>query len=294
MMLKTQIFSTVKVCFYKYLDSFYNAIVRTINNDGIEHAGYMSFMVILSFFPFLVFFLSLTYTVGDHTIGQIFIDVMIDSVPDYAIGTISVWLEELKRAPPRGIMNLAIIGTIWTASSFVECLRTILNKILGVTTPPPYITRRLLSIVQFIILCILIIIVMVVFVLLPNMFEHISLYARLYTGDFWGNFWSDLWGYYKDLYLSISLFFCVLGFYTFVPNTKLSLTKMMPGAILTTILWELCGKFFADCIVYYQQLNIVYGSLGNIIITLMFLYIINFIFIVGAAFNYRLNVYMRK
>ena len=266
----------------KYLHSFYHALIRTIYSDGIEHAGYMSFMVILSFFPFLVFFLSLTYALGAYNIGQDFLDVMIETTPEYAIEAISVWLDELKRAPPRGIMNLAIIGAIWTASSFVECLRTILNKIFDVRSPPSYIARRLLSILQFVILCLCIWVVMIIFILLPNIAKYLNLNELGYK--------AYIWGYYKNLYFSSSLFLCVLGFYTFIPNARLKTFSMIPGAILTTSLWQLCGSFLSYYILYYQQLNFVYGSLGNIIITLMFIYVVNFLFIVGAAFNYHLSI----
>ena len=35
-----------------------------------------------------------------------------------------------------------------------------------------------------------------------------------------------------------------------------------------------------------NQLDIIYGSLGSIIVTLIFFYIVNMIFILGAEFNY--------
>ncbi len=267
----------------KYIYSLYFAIKRAIDYDGIEHAGYMSFMVILSFFPFLVFFLSLTASLGASTIGQNFIEMIIDISPEYAIGEVSTRLEELKLAPPRGLMNLAIFGAIWTASSFVECLRTILNRIFAVTSSPPYISRRLLSILQFLVLCICIGFVMFIFVLIPTILEYFYFFKKGYS--------VDIWGYYKHIYLFMCLFCCVLGFYTFIPSVKIAAINMIPGAIFTTLMWQLCGKLVSNYIVYYHQLNIVYGSLGNIILTLLFFYAANFIFIVGAAFNYHLSIY---
>ncbi|MDX1923776.1 MAG: YihY/virulence factor BrkB family protein [Rickettsiaceae bacterium] len=270
----------------KYLYCLYQGIERAINYDGIEHAGYMSFMVLLALFPFLVFFLSLTSFFGAYQLGQNFIEIMIDSSPDYAIGSISSRLEELKRLPPRGLLNLAIFGAIWTASSFVEGLRTILNRVLEVKSPPPYIARRLLSIFQFIILCFCLIMAMLIFVIIPTIVSVFNFSSLGYQ--------KDMWGYYKDIYIFISLFCCVLGFYTFIPNAKISWVRMIPGAAFTTMSWQICGRFVSNYLSYYHQLSIVYGSLGNIIITLLFFYVVNFIFIVGAAYNYHLSIYEKR
>jgi hypothetical protein len=55
------------------------SIVRTIEHDGVEHAGYMSFMVLFSLFPFLVFFLVLTSLLGASELGENFMELLIQA-----------------------------------------------------------------------------------------------------------------------------------------------------------------------------------------------------------------------
>ena len=83
-----------------------------------------------------------------------------------------------------------------------------------------------------------------------------------------------------------SLLFSVCSLYYIIPNAKLKLLEVIPGAVLTVILWSISGYLLSKYIVYYRQLSIVYGSLGSIIVTLIFFYIVNMIFIIGAEFNY--------
>jgi membrane protein len=271
---------------YKYPYCLYQGIVKSINDDGVEHAGYMAFLVILSLFPFLVFFLSLTSFFGASEIGRGLIEIMLDSGPDSIVGSIKTRLEELRYAPPSSLLNLAIIGTIWTASSFVEGLRTILNRIFRVSSPPPYITRRLLSIFQFLILCVILAAIMLIFIIIPIILKYFNINSIHYP--------VFIQGYTKQLYIFICLFFCVLGFYIFIPNAKMTIIDMVPGAFTTTIAWQISGHLLSKYIGYYHQLSLVYGSLGSIIVTMLFFYIINFIFIVGAAFNYELTIYEKK
>ena len=71
-----------------------------------------------------------------------------------------------------------------------------------------------------------------------------------------------------------------------IPNVKIKFINIIPGSILCVILWITSGYLLSKYIKHYNQLNIVYGSLGSIIITMIFFYIINIIFIYGAEFNY--------
>ena len=270
--------------FKKHLRCLYVAIEKSVIYDGVEHAGYMSFMVILSLFPFLVFFLALTSFFGASEIGQNLVDFIIESSPDTLVESLKIRLEELKKAPPTSLINLAIFGTIWTASSFVEGLRTILNRMFEVTSPPPYITRRLLSILQFLILCIILAFVIMIFVVIPAFLQKFNFTSFLIN-------YTEMIGKFRQFYLHFLIFICVLGFYRFIPNTEIRTLNMIPGAILTTICWVASGHLLSKYIVYYHQLSLVYGSVGSIIVTLIFFYKINFIFIVGAAYNYQLTIY---
>ena len=86
--------------------------------------------------------------------------------------------------------------------------------------------------------------------------------------------------------LFCALFFTVSMIYYAIPNKKISFVEIVPGALLTVVLWGIAANFLSKYIQFYTQLSVIYGSLGNIIITLLFFYIINTIFIYGAEFNY--------
>jgi membrane protein len=89
--------------------------------------------------------------------------------------------------------------------------------------------------------------------------------------------------------IALSLFLAVHSLYYIIPNASLRFLEVVPGAILTVVLWSASGFLLSRYIVYYNQLNIVYGSLGSIIVTLVFFYIVNMIFIIGAEFNYLMS-----
>ena len=261
----------------------YKAAIDTINHDGVEHAGYMAFLVLVSLFPFIVFFLVFTTAVGASDIGVFFIELAVNSLPENTTEIIRQRIQELLNEPAQRLMTLAIVGTIWTASSFVEGLRTILNKIYLVHSPPAYIFRRLLSILQFLLISIFLFLAMLIFVITPMILEKLP-----YFNDYLNKI-SLFWVVLRYFLIYMSLFLCVSALYYMLPNAKISYCDVVPGAILTVILWTLSGHLLSKYIIYYRQLNVIYGSLGSIIITLIFFYIVNMIFIYGAEFNYQLK-----
>lgn len=263
----------------KIFQSFYTALLKMLEDDGIEHAGYMAFMMLLSLFPFIVFFLAFTSFLGALDIGEYFVRLFLSSMPESATLGFAKRIEELLKSPPQSLMTLAIIGTIWTASSFVEGIRTILNKAYGVKTPPRYLRRRLLSIVQFLAISFFISFATLLLVIVPLALSSIPEIDDLISTS---SPWID---YARYILIFISLIFTVVMLYYIIPNTKLKVIEVLPGAMLTVILWIASGYILSEYISDYTQLDIVYGSLGSIIVSLVFFYIVNMIFIYGAHFN---------
>lgn len=263
----------------KVISCLYQAAVKTIEHDGVEHSGYMSFMVLLSVFPFLIFFLALTSFFGASELGENLITLLLDNMPEHVTEGIKDRVAELSKTPPQSLMTLAIVGSIWTASSFVECLRTILNRVYEIKSPPAYIHRRLLSIVQFLIISILITFAMFLLVIIPIILSKIPAIAQIIEG------YESILNSLRYFLILCSLFLGASSLYYIIPNIKLRFTEVIPGAILTVILWVVSGYLLSTYIIYYNQLSIVYGSLGSIIVTLIFFFIINMLFIYGAEFN---------
>lgn len=263
--------------------NLYKAIESMIEHDGVEHSGYMSFMVLVSIFPFFIFILAFTSFFGASELGEKFIEIAIESMPNYSMDSIKTRIHELIDSPPQSLLTIAIVGTIWTSSSFVECLRTILNRVYEIKSPPNYVSRRLLSIVQFLIISLAISLAMLLLVLIPIGLSKIPQFMVLIED------YKDLLNTARYFAIFFSLFFGVCSLYYIIPNAKLKFVEVAPGALITVIAWTISGHLLSKYLVYYTQLDIVYGSLGSVIITLVFFYVVNMIFIVGAEFNYILR-----
>lgn len=255
----------------------------TVRHDGVEHAGYMAFLSLLSLFPFLVFFAALAGFLGASDLGIEFVGLLLRNLPDNVSSTLEPRINEIISGPPQGLLTLAIVGAIWTASSTVEGLRTILNRVYRISAPPPYLWRRLLSILQFFILTAAIIMTMLFLVLVPIIWDRLSEMLDITLLQ------NEGWTYLRYAVIGVVLFGGIATLYYILPNLHLKWRYVLPGAGLVVMLWMAAGKLLSLYLVYFHQINLIYGSLGGIIITLLFFYFINLLLIYGAEFNYLLE-----
>ncbi len=227
----------------------------------------------------------MTSLFGFSESGAEFIQSVITEIPGDIIKT---RIQELLNVPPQSLMTLAILGSIWTASSFVEGLRTILNRIYNLGVPHSYLFRRMLSIVQFFIISLFLFLCMMVLVVVPIFINKFADISNVLTKI------SDFWNYVRYILIFTSLLLSSSTLYYIIPNVKIKYVDVLPGSVLTVVLWLSSGYLLSNYIKYYSQLSFVYGSLGNIIITLIFFYIVNIIFIFGAEFNYEVSKIIEK
>ncbi len=258
------------------------AAINTINHDGIEHAGYLAFLGLLALFPFLVLITALIGSVGEHTLAAEFATAIFQRLPAEIISALQPRIQEITFGPPQGLLTLAIVGAIWTASSAVEGLRTILNRAYHVSTPPNYLLRRSLSVLQLLIFAFILLIGTPVMMSVPLILQHLEEMIALPLLGKEGALIGQV-TYYISLALMCAT---VAAIYYTLPNIKQHFISVAPGAVLVVALWIGTARLFAYYLQHFTQLTLIYGSLGGIIAALVFFYVCNIIFIFGAEFNY--------
>lgn len=263
----------------------YNGIIK---HDGIEHAGYLAFLALLALFPFLVLIVSLAGFFGQGEIGTRFVELMFTNLPAEAVSALRPRIAEIVGGPPQGFLTVAILGAMWTSSSMVEGMRTVLNRAYHVHTPPAYWLRRLLSIAQLLIIIAIILVVMTIFVFTPFLIGKMQTIFALKLPDDHSLGWSRF-----IFFVSATTLFLMVSYLYFVlPNIKQSILSVAPGALVTVLLWLEAASLLTSYLENFDQVNLIYGSLGSFIATLLFFYIMNIIFIFGAELNYELKIAM--
>lgn len=83
----------------------------------------------------------------------------------------------------------------------------------------------------------------------------------------------------------ILIYFNIKLIYTIAPDKNIKSNSVTIGSLFTTILWILLTRFYSYYVSHLVHYDIFYGSLSNIIILLLWMYLLSFIFVVGLALN---------
>lgn len=263
---------------------FVQALLRLLDKEGLEYAGYISYLNFFSIFPLFVILISSFNIVDETKFGLKLVNMIISNVPDYASSMVNARIHEIINGPPTKIISFVFIGALWTTTSSLEGIRTAFNKIYELPQPQFFLLRRLLTILQFIITIILFLITILTFTILP---KHITEIANFVEIDYIVNV-----EILRKIISFIIIVCLVCSLYYSLTNRKLSLKELMPGAIINVVLWILTAKIMSYLLWSGNsllQFNIVYGSLGGIILALTFFYIANLTLLYGASFNFVLH-----
>ncbi len=100
---------------------------------------------------------------------------------------------------------------------------------------------------------------------------------------------------YQILKYPISLMFIFISIkllYTMAPDKKIESATTTKGAIFRTIIWILATEVYSIYIGVFNKYDLFYGSVANILILLLWIYILSYVFVLGMALN--ANVYEKK
>ncbi|WP_049756292.1 YihY/virulence factor BrkB family protein [Anaplasma centrale] len=257
------------------------AIADFRRHDGLVYSGYLSFIFLLSTFPFLVFFTAMTSTALNvldkhEDFLQGLVTSLLSELPHETIAALLPRINEILSGPPQSLLTVAVVGIVWTASSAIEGMRTVLNKAFRVSAPPPYILGRMLSILQFLAIVLVMMCSVLFTVLVPIILDILD--------PKWGYL-----GYIKYIVSEVILCLSVAFMYYMVPNTRQRMGVVLPGAVVVTVLWSLSSFTFSWYLSNFRVLHTMYGNLSGIVASMLFFYIISIFFIYGAELSYRLS-----
>ncbi|HTT52710.1 MAG TPA: YihY/virulence factor BrkB family protein [Streptosporangiaceae bacterium] len=179
-----------------------------------------------------------------------------------------------------GILTVAsIVLGLWSASNYVAGFMRASNAIYDVPEGRPawktYPVRLGVTVAVLVLLVASVLIVVVTG----------SLARRVGNGLGIGSTAVTAWDIAKwpVLLILVSIMFAIL--YWASPNARQSFQWVSPGGLLAVILWLLASGVFALYVGNFAHYNKVYGSLGGIIIFLIWMWISNIAILFGAEFN---------
>ena len=176
-------------------------------------------------------------------------------------------------------LSVSLVVTLWTSAKSMLGLLDGLNAIADVNDTRNFIFKRIICIGYMLILIagLLFNLGLRVFGqhILSLLQRNVPRLARIFGAlmDFRG----------LTLYLIMALVFVLI--YTFFPNKKMRFYMQIPGALFTSLAWLLFSEAFSIYVNNFSTFSTLYGSLGVVILVMLWLYFCMSIVFIGAVIN---------
>src|SRR5580693_3604088 len=249
-------------------------------DDLQDRAAALTYFGIQSIFPGLLVLVSLLGVLGKSA-TQPLITNLGKAAPSSVRKIIMSDVTNLQHNhAASGILGIAaIVLALWSASNYVAAFMRASNAIYDVPEGRPawkaYPIRLGITIAMLVLLVASVLIVVVTG----------SLARRAGNGLGIGSAAVTTWDIAKwpVLVIIVSIMFGIL--YWASPNARQGFRWVFPGGLLAVILWLIASALFALYVANFAHYNKVYGSLGGIIIFLIWMWISNIAILFGAEFN---------
>lgn len=252
-----------------------------IQRDSISaYAAQSAYFVILSFFPFAMFLLTLlNYLPID---ANTLVDALVGIFPESSANIVTPIVNEILSKSSGTLLSITILVLLWSAGKGMMALTNGLNAVHEIKETRNYIILRIISTIYTLLFALMIILVLIVLVFGNQLYMWIV--RKL---PFLGNVAAFVISIrtFASLMILTTVF---LLFYKMLPAVKVKLLHQLPGALFSAVGWLLFSYAFSIYIDYSQNISYMYGSLTGIILLMLWLYFCMNIIFIGAELNYML------
>ncbi|MEC2074142.1 YihY/virulence factor BrkB family protein [Alkalihalophilus marmarensis] len=262
----------------KKIISYGKALAKEFSNDNVPLlAAAQAYYYILSFIPMLILIFSIIPYLNfdpDQAMG-----VISSIMPDDTFLVFEEQILSILTEQRGGLLTVGIIGTIWSASNGMNAFIQAQNEAYNVKETRSFIKARLLSIA----LTLGMIVAFVVALILPVFGDTIINFIKSF-----GHLPDEMEVLFRVLRWALSITITVIIFaalYHFAPNVKTPFKHALPGAVFSTLSWQLTSLGFSIYISNFGNYSETYGSLGGIFILMLWFFLIGIILVVGAEIN---------
>ena len=270
-----------------HLRDLLKRVVQRINDDDIfGRAAQLSYYFLLALFPLLLVLINiLGYMAQEGTaFREKLLTYLAAVMPRSAIALVRTTLTEISTASGGGKVSFGLLAALWAASNGMGAISDTLNSAYQVKETRPWWKVRLISIGLTVALAILILAALAIVLYGGSIGEALATNYGL------GSLFTIVW---KIFQWPIALVFVLTTFnliYNFAPDLSSRARRWItPGAFVAVALWLVVSFGFRAYLSFFDSYSVTYGSLGAVIVLMLWFYLMGVAILIGGEVNSELS-----
>lgn len=258
---------------------------RSLVDRLVGLSAEIAFYEFLAIFPFLIFCVNGIALLPSEGLLMMYLPAV---APAPAVTLVQSWFDSIQESSGLALLSLSALGTVWAASagvgSFIEAF-AVINR---ATTRAGLVRRTVTRVAFTVIGAILFFGALFLWGAAP----WLASYLFEETG-FW-DVWEGIWTILRLPMAATLVVGAMMIFYHFLGLSGRPFRSHWPGAVLCAIVFWGATSIFSLYVRYVANFNATYGSLGAIVLLLMWLQTFNFSILVGEFWNAQLRAEKEK
>lgn len=248
-------------------------------DEIFDRAAALSYYFLFAMFPALLF---LTTLLGLLPVSEVVGRLLADArrvLPPEAASVLATILDQVVSGARGSALSVGAVGALWGASRAIRSIITALNVVYGVTRPRPWWRRQLVSMVLTVAFSLFTLVALVLAVFGERIGRALAERAGL------GGLFAPGWTIVHWAAVALCVLTALDLVYHLGPAVRPRWCWLSPGSALALGCWLLASlglRFYVDHLGGY---NATYGSIGGVILLVLWLYLGGLALLVGAEVN---------
>jgi membrane protein len=258
--------------------------IKKIDEDELStRSAALSYYFVLALFPMFLFLVSLIGLIAGSgsQMGDKIMATLGSLAPGSASGVVQQVIHQTVKNSGGVKLAAGIVGALWAASGGMSAIVTSLNVIYRTKETRP-LWKQKLTVVGLTLALALLILLASALVLYGGSIGQLIATRVGVGGLFWIGWRIVQW---PMTFLAMFLSFSII--YYFAPDLdERKWYWVTPGSVVGVALWLLASVGFRVYLHFFNSYSATYGSLGAVIILMLWLYITGFAILVGGETNW--------
>lgn len=252
---------------------------ETQKDQILGRAAQLAYYLILALFPALLF---LTALVGLLPLDQLMPELfrhLADVMPADALSVLQRYLQQVVEGSGTGILSLGVLGALWASSSGITSIMDTLNAVYNVEDTRPFWKSRLIAITMTVGLA--------GFIIASTILVLYGEAIGRWVADFVGLGWLFVlaWVLLQWPLVIALMLFAIGTVYYVAPCVKQDWRWVIPGSVFAVVTWLAVSLGFKFYVENFGNYNAAYGSIGGMIVLLLWFYLSGVALLVGGEIN---------
>lgn len=252
---------------------------EVVDDDVLGLAAQLSYYFFLALFPAILFGLALASFFPLGTLTDDVVRVLGPVVSPEVLKLIQEQMKRLADAESGGLLTFGVLAALWSSSAAMVSIVGALNRAYDIEESRPWWKVRLVAMGLTIGLAVFVLAALTLVLAGPSIADWLD--QRLHMGGTLRWTWLILqWP------VAIALVAMALGLvFYFGPDAEQDWVWITPGALIGAVLWLLVSLATKVYVANFTDYNAAYGSVGGVMVVLLWLYVSAIAVLVAAELN---------